>query len=151
MPQPSKSHRWVVQEVAKYIRSSERFTALVSGLASRQEAVAAVTKFSFAPQRVSSTERPLIRFVVFASSIMEALAVEVETQTSKPRSEWAAGLLRQMHGECLVTVGMLADLSDDCANLTRRTDKLRVVAVELAIRLGVVFQFIPGNHVQGGM
>ena len=39
----------VVQEVAKYIRSSERFVALVSGLASRQEAVAAVTKFSVAP------------------------------------------------------------------------------------------------------
>ena len=91
MPQPSKSHTWVVPEVAKYIRSSGRFAALVSGLASRQEAVAAVTKFSFAPQRVSSKELPLSRFVVFASSIMEALAVEVETPTSKPRSEWAAG------------------------------------------------------------
>ena len=43
--------KMVVQEVAKYIRSSERFAALVESCASRQEAVAAVTNFSFAPQR----------------------------------------------------------------------------------------------------
>ena len=43
----------------------------------------------------------------FASNIMEAFAVEVEAPTSKHRSEGTAGLLRQMHGECLVTVGML--------------------------------------------
>ena len=46
-------------------RSSERFAALVGSCASRQEAVAAVPKFSFAPQRFSSRERPLLRSVVF--------------------------------------------------------------------------------------
>ena len=44
----------VVQEVAKYIHSSECFSELVGSLASRQEAVAAVTNFSFAPQRFFS-------------------------------------------------------------------------------------------------
>ena len=73
---------------------------------------------------------------------MDALAVEVETPTSKQRPEWAAGLLREMHGECRVTVGMLEDLSDDCANLIRRIDKTRIDAVEFATCLEEFFQFI---------
>jgi hypothetical protein len=55
----------VVQEVAKYIRHSDRFAAIVS--AKQASATHAELKnFSFAPQRFSSRDRPLSRFVVCA-------------------------------------------------------------------------------------
>lgn len=47
------------------------------GAKAASEAIAAVTNFSFAPQRFSSREKPLSRFVMFATSIIECLSLEV--------------------------------------------------------------------------
>ena len=73
---------------------------------------------------------------------MEALAAEVEAPTSKQRSQWAAGLLKQMNGEFWVTVGMLADLSDDCVSFIRQIDKTRIDACEFATALETFCTFM---------
>ena len=61
--------RSVVQEVAKYIRSSERFAALVTAKHA-SETRTELANFSFAPQRFSSRDRPLSRFVVCSKVIL---------------------------------------------------------------------------------
>ncbi len=53
----------VVQELASFLRHSQRFQ-LRFGANAHQEAMAAVRNFDFAPQRFSSTERPLTRFLL---------------------------------------------------------------------------------------
>jgi len=54
----------VVHNVAKYVRSSDRFVARLHAK-ENYEAIEALSNFSFAPQRLSSRDRPLSRFVAF--------------------------------------------------------------------------------------
>ncbi len=121
----------VVCEVAKFLRSSARFSLKFKAKAEAAACLAAVQSFSFAPQRFSSKERPLSRFVLFAKPIMECLADEVE-RGSAERKRWAQTILGALTGEAWVLIGMLADLSDDCVRFLRKFDARQLDAIHLA-------------------
>lgn len=70
-PVASELSKSVAGEVAKFVRSSPRFAARLSEK-QREATVAALTNFSFAPQRFASKERPLSRITVFAEHVVEA-------------------------------------------------------------------------------
>ena len=78
----------IVQEVAMFLRSSSRFSLRFSSKAC-EDILAALSNFSFAPQRFSSKERPLTRIVLFCRSITLVLGLEVVSPTSKKRSSMA--------------------------------------------------------------
>ena len=140
----------VVQEVAKYIRSSERF-ALSVGVKAHSEAVAAVTNFSFAPQRFASRERPLTRFVLFAKAVIEALGFEAAVPTSKSRQKWAVKILAELDGPTWTMIGMLADLSDDCARFVALLDERELDPIDFATALQDFLKHLDTEYVQGHM
>ena len=126
----------VVQEVAKYIRSSPRFASAFRGkVESSESMVAAVENFSFAPQRFASKERPLTRFVLFAGPVLEILGTEVHSPTSASRKQWAQKILRKLDRVAWCTIGMLADLADDCYSFVARTDSKTLDALDFAVML----------------
>lgn len=149
-PQAQKITKEVVQEVAKYIRSSERFAKTV-GQKAADGMVAALENFSFAPQRFGSRERPLSRFVVFAPAVMEALALEAESPTSPERRRWAVNILRQFSGELWCMIGMLADLSDDCTRFVRILDSRRLDPIQAAVAIEDMRQMLRREYVRGDM
>eukprot|EP00969_Alexandrium_andersonii_P095846 4232796-Alexandrium_andersonii.AAC.1 len=59
----------IVEEVAKFLRSSESVRQRF-GKQAQEEALAAVSNFSFAPQRWTSKERSFSAFVLFGSAVM---------------------------------------------------------------------------------
>ncbi len=121
--------RTLVQEVSKYIRSSDRF-ALRVGAKAAEEAVAEVINFSFAPQRFGSRDKPLARFILLAKPVLEAPALEVSVPTSAECKARARDILRWLDTAAWCMVGMLADLADDCSRFVRRLDRKRVDPVE---------------------
>ena len=140
----------IVSEVAKYIRSSERFAARVSAKEAN-EAVAALTNFSFAPQRFSSKERPLSRFVVFAKAIIESLCIEVASPTSASRKLWAQKILRELDTSAWLSIAMLADLADDCTRFVRQCDTQRLDPVEFWQRYKSFRDMLKREYIQGQM
>ena len=54
---------------------------MILGSKSKDEVINAVENFPFAPQRFSSKEMPLQRFVCFAKPTMEVLTVEANNPT----------------------------------------------------------------------
>ncbi len=124
----------IVEEVAKCVRSSDRFAMRV-GAKAAQDVVAELDNFSFAPQRFGSRERPLSRFVVFGVAVMEAMALEVDIPTDPNRARWAASIFRRLDSSAWTMIGMLADLSDDCVRFVRRLDERRLDPVQAAIAL----------------
>ena len=140
----------VVQEVAKYARHSERFAARLTAKQA-SAAVAALSNFSFAPQRFSSRERPLTRFCVFAESILEALALEVTVPTSKERKQWAQRILQKLDTSAWVCISMLADLADDCSQFCRTCDERRLDPVQFWQEYRAFRDFLKREYVQGGM
>ena len=140
----------VVQEVAKYIRSSDRFAAR---LTSKQvnETVAALSNFSFAPQRFGSRDRPLSRFAVFSKSILEALCLEVSCPTSASRKQWALKILNELDTSAWLMISMLADLADDCTRFVRQVDQRRSDPVEFWERYTDFRDFLKQEYVQGRM
>ena len=149
-PLAKKLTRCIVQEVAKYIRSSERFAGHVSSK-SLTEAVAALENFSFAPQRFASKERPLTRFVVFAKAIMESLALEVCIPTDRKRKAWAENILKELDGVAWTLIGMLADLSEDCTRFVRKLDERHLDPIEAAIALRDFDRMLREEYVRGDM
>lgn len=144
-----KLTKTLVQEVAKYIRTSDRFAARVTQK-QQEKAIAALTNFSFAPQRFSSRERPLARFVVFAEAILEALALEVSSPTSQERKMWATRILDQLDTSAWLCIAMLADLADDCSLFVRKLDTQRLDPVEFwesytAFRTKLQVEYIRGK------
>ena len=101
----------IVQDVAMFLRSSSRFSLRFSSNA-REDILAALSNFSFAPQRFSSKERPLTRIFLFGRSIMLVLGLEVISPTSKARKDWAYQILTRLQGSTWLLIGMLADLSE---------------------------------------
>lgn len=95
----------VVQEVAKFLRTSDRFRRRFQGRA-QEDMMAAVTNFDFAPQRFASKDRPLSRFVLYAESIMVVLAMEVDCPSSPKRAKWASDLLRELSPATWVLIGV---------------------------------------------
>ena len=140
----------LVSEVAKYIRSSERFAARVS-TKEANEAVAALSNFSFAPQRFSSKERPLSRFVVFSKAIIEALCIEVASPTSASRKAWAQKILRALDSSAWLTIAMLADLADDCTCFVRECDTQRLDPVEFWQRYKKFREKLKQEYILGQM
>ena len=140
----------VVQEVAKYLRSSERF-AINFGTKAAADAVAVVENFSFAPQRFASRERPLSRFVLFAKPILETLGLEVLMPTSPKRKTWAADILRQLDGNAWTMIGMLADLADDCQRFVSEIDERELSPMAFAEHLQSFMLSIHRDYEQGGM
>ena len=98
-------------------RASLNVLALAHQVSSRSEAdaISSLQNFSFAPQRFSSRERPLTRFVAFSKAVMEPLVLESHCETQK-RADWASGILKKLNGSTWVLIGMLADLSEDLAS-----------------------------------
>jgi hypothetical protein len=111
-----------VQDVAMFLRSSSRFSLRFSSKA-REDILAALSNFSFAPQRFSSKERPLTRIVLFGRSIMLVLGLEVVSPTSKQRKDWALQILRELTSTTWLLIGMLADVSEDYAISLRHWDE----------------------------
>jgi hypothetical protein len=142
--------RTLVQEVAKYIRSSDRFAARVSAKA-LNETVAALSNFSFAPQRFSSRDRPLSRFVLFSKSVLEALCLEVVCPTSADRKKWAQQILRDLDTSAWLLIGMLADLADDCTRFVRKLDERRSDPVEFCEHLEAFRVYLKQEYIQGRM
>ena len=140
----------VVQEVAKYVRSSERF-AMTVGAKAAEGLIAELENFSFAPQRFSSRDRPLTRFVVFGVAVMEALALEVDIPTSAERAKWARSLLRQLTSETWCVIGMLADLCDDCARFVHRLDVRTLDPIQAAVVLEEFRTMLRAEYIQGDM
>ena len=79
-----------MQDVATFLRSSSRFSLRFSSKA-REDILAALSNFSFAPQRFSSKERPLTRIVLVCRSTMLVLGLEV---ISPPVRHGEIGLTR---------------------------------------------------------
>ena len=140
----------VVQEVAKYIRSSDRFAARLSAKAV-EEAVEALENFSYAPQRFSSRDRPLSRFIVFAQPVLEVLALEVVDPTSSKRKAWAQRILRKLDHVAWCMAAMLADLADDCARVTRELDRQRSDPVEFQQTLAEFRAHLKEEYIKGRM
>ena len=140
----------IVQEVAKYIRSSERF-AMRLGAKAAEEAVAAVSNFSFAPQRFHSRERPMTRFVLFARAILEVLALEVHVPTSPERKKWAANILKELTGETWAIIGMMADLSDDCARFVAHLDERLLDPMDFAQDCISFIKHLEDEYIHGRM
>ena len=142
--------KMVVQETAKYIRSSERF-ALRVGAKAAAEAVAVVSNFSFAPQRFGSRERPLSRFVMFAKPLLEALALEVAVPTCASRKAWAQSILRQLDSGAWCMIAMLADLADDCSRFVWKLDEKRVDPMEFVECLKQFREHLTEEYIRGRM
>ena len=140
----------IMQEVGKFLRSSSRFE-LRFGSKAREEAVAAVLNFDFAPQRFGSKERPMTRGVHFARSIMLVLGLEVTAPTSPGRRKWAQDLLENMCGTFWTMVGMLADLSEDCAIFLRKFDEKYLDAMSFQGHLVRFLDHLAKEYEQGGM
>lgn len=149
-PTAHKVTKEIVQEVAKFVRTSERFAMNLAAKAS-QGFVAELENFSFAPQRFASRERPLSRFVVYGAAVMEALSIEVDLPTSRERGTWAARILRQLSGEVWCLIGMLADLSADCGRFVRRLDSRRLDPVQAAVVLEEFRDMLKFEYVRGDM
>lgn len=140
----------LVQEVAKYVRSSDRFAALLNAK-QVNETVASLTNFSFAPQRFSSRDRPLSRFVTFSRSILEALCTEVAAPTSSERKAWAIRILEQLDTSAWLCIAMLADLADDCSRFVRQSDQRRSDPVEFWESYVKFRAFLKDNYIRGDM
>jgi len=139
-----------IQNVAKFLRSSPRFCGIL-GAKGAAEAIAVCENFSFAPQRFSSKDRPLSRFVLYAKPILEALALEVRQPVSPKRQRWARDILRKLDGAAWVAIGMLADLSDDCRALVAKLDCRTGDAIELHDTLDEFRTRLTKEYVQGAM
>ena len=142
--------REVVLEVAKFVRSSERF-AMRIGRKAANDLVASLSNFSFAPQRFASKERAFTRFVCFGKAVMECLALEVAIPTDPQRKEWAARILRSLDGPSWALIGMLADLSEDCVKFVRKFDALALNPIEAASEIAAFDQMLREEYVRGDM
>ena len=86
----------VVNEVAKFLRSSSRFEANFRSKAKEAgDIVTAISNFDFAPQRFSSKERPLTRMVLFADAVVTCLGLEVVSPVNAKRAQWAGKILSE--------------------------------------------------------
>ena len=140
----------VVQEVAKYLRHSERFAQIAQAKADQQE-IHVLANFAFAPHRFGSIERPLSRFLVLGKSVLEALAFDYEFHSQQSRRTWAQQILRQLQGETWLLIGMMADLADDCL---RFIHKLDVGSLDAISCIGEVLAFehhLRKEYLEGGM
>ena len=107
--------------------------------------------FSFAPQRFSSRDKPLSRFVAFAQPILEVLAAEVVDPTSSSRKAWAQRILRLLDSTAWCMIGMLADLADDCALMIRKLDSSRLDPVEFWQTYVDFRARVQSDYIRGGM
>jgi hypothetical protein len=139
-----------VQDVATFLRSSSRFSLRFSSKA-REDILAALSNFSFAPQRFSSKERPLTRIVLFGRSIMLVLGLEVVSPTSKQRKDWALQILRELTSTTWLLIGMLADLSEDCAIFLRHWDERHCDALAFSSRLSKFMDVLKARYQEGGL
>jgi hypothetical protein len=139
-----------MQEVGIFLRSSSRFE-LRFGSKAQEEAVSAVLNFDFAPQRFCSKERPMTRGVHFARSVMLVLGLEVTAPTSPERRKWAQELVQKMDGPFWTLVGMLADLSEDCAMFLRKFDEKYFDAISFQGHLTRFLDHLSKEYEQGGM
>ena len=114
----------LVCSVAKFVRSSERFSDRLQELTKCDEEGehASVKNWSFAPHRFSSKANPYARFVIFCKNVLEALAEEAERPTTRQRAAWAKRVLQAMSTEMLILSAALADLSEDALAFVREFD-----------------------------
>ena len=113
--------------------------------------MAALSIFSFAPQRFSSRDRPLSRFVLLSKSVLEASCLEVVCPTSTDRKKWAQQILRDLDTSAWLLIGMLADLADDCTRFVRKLDERRSDPVEFCDNLEAFRVHIKKEYIQGRM
>jgi hypothetical protein len=135
---------------AKYVWSSDRFASRLHAK-ERDEAIAALSNFSFAPQRFASRDKPLSRFVAFAGPVIEVLALEVVDPTSSTRKEWAQRILRKLDSAAWCMIGMMADLADDCIRVTRALDSQRLDPVKFWKMLTEFRRQLKSEYVEGRM
>ena len=139
-----------MQEVGKFLQTSSRFE-LRFGSKAREEAMAAVSNFGWAPQRFCSTERPMTRSVHFARPVMLALGLEVTAPTSPERRKWAQALVSNMDGSFWMLVGMLADLSENCTIFLRKFDEKFLDGICFQARLARFMEHLSTEYEKGGM
>lgn len=140
----------VVRPVAEFLRHSQRFQLRFSARA-QEEALAAISNFSFAPQRFSSIERPMARFVLYSRAVMETLSQEYHCPTSPARAKWAKAILSKLTGKTWVLIGMLADLSDDCNVFLRKYDTEHPDPILFAQNMAAFRERLKTEYVEGGM
>ncbi len=141
-----------VSAVAAFIRSSPRFADRQWERASRElRGIAAISNFSFAPQRFSSKEKPLVRFVLFARPLMEVLAEEAERTSTPARAKWAWQILSELNGATWITIGMLADLASDCTDFLRKWDRGAPDVIAFSSRLVAFQAFLQAEYIEQDM
>ena len=140
----------VVQAVAKFLRSSPRFSSILKSKAEQAD-IRVLANFGFAPQRFASIERPLTRFIFLATTIVEALVFDYEFHSSSKRRTWAQQILRLLHGPTWVLLGMMADLADDCVRFIRCMDKRDLNSITCACEIQRFTTHLREEYVQGKM
>ena len=93
----------------------------------------------------------MTRGVHFARSVMLVLGLEVTAPTSPKRRKWASELVQKMDGPFWTLVGMLADLSEDCAIFLRRFDEKYLDAISFQGHLARFLDHLSKEYEQGGM
>ena len=93
----------------------------------------------------------MTRGVHSARSVMLVLGLEVTAPTSPERRKWAQDLLHNMDGTFWTLVGMLADLSEDCAIFLRKFDEKYLDAISFQRHLGRFLAQLATEYEQGGM
>ena len=137
----------VATEVAKFLRSSDRFRARFSSRI-QTSIMAAVEHFNFAPQRFASKANTLARMIHFAKPVMVLLADEVEAPTTRDRRAWALNILRLLTGRTWLLFGMLADFGEDCLAFLRKYDARGIDPISTAVAVCKFRAFLRTAYVQ---
>lgn len=125
--------------VAKLIGNSPdlkgRFKVAISRQAKQHFKSKRLADMSYAKQRMSSTQRPLARGVLFMDALI-GLCNEVRQTRGKIPKGRAQKFIDEVCPERLMTLALLADTGDECAALIRFFDKsdYDLTAVPLMIR-----------------
>ena len=82
---------------------------------------------------------------------MLALGLEVISPTSKAQKDLAYQILRQLQGSTWLLIGMLADLSEDCAVCLRLWDEQHCNVIAFASRLSKFMGDIKERYQEGGL
>ena len=129
---------WFV-DLAKLIKNSPdlkgRFKVAISRQAKQPFKTDRLADMSYAKQRMSSTQRPLARGVLFMDALIGLCNEVIQTRGQKPK-ERAQKFIDEVCPERLMTLALLADTGDECAALIRFFDKsdYDLTAVPLMIR-----------------
>jgi hypothetical protein len=120
----SETFTWFT-DLARLIRNSSDLSSRFKVAVSRQRAQpfksGRLVDLSFAKQRMSSTQRPLSRGVLFMDALISVCNEIVQTRTAEPKKR-AQAFIDSCTAERLITLGLLADTGDECAAVTRYFD-----------------------------